>query len=136
MTRILLILFVVGLLGCAALLALGFMIAAPLDGHGLHVIINDRELDLGAHGAGHLAAAVIGVVLAACVVGLVVPLALFFGLVVPLLLVLGLVTLGGGALLGVGALALAPVWLPLLLIAWLWRRSRRPRPAPGATIDA
>ena len=39
-------------------------------------------------------------------------------------------------LLGVGALALAPLWLPLLLIAWLWRRSRRPRPAPGATIDA
>ena len=50
-------------------------------------------------------------------------------------------TLGGAALLGAGALALAPLWLPLLFVVWLWRRSRRARPptaggSGGATIDA
>jgi hypothetical protein len=136
MTRILFIVVTVVLLGGAVLAALGFVLVAPLDGHGLHIIVNDRELDLGAHGAGHLAAGALGLLVAASVVGIVVPLALLFGLMLPLLLVLGLVTVAGAALLGVGALALAPIWLPLLLLAWLWRRSRRVRPAPGATIDA
>ena len=136
MTRTFIILLTLGLLGCAVLLALGVALSLPLDGHGVHVVLNDRELDLGTSGAGHVAGAVFGLVVAACVIGLVVPLALLFGLMLPLLLVVGAVALGGAALLGVGALALAPLWLPLLVLAWLWRRSRRPRPAPGATIDA
>jgi hypothetical protein len=140
MKRFLLILLAVGLASGAALLALGFAIGLP-DGHDLHVIVNDREVDVGAHHAGHVAVAAVGLLIAACAIGLVVPLALLLGVLLPVLLVLVGLTLGGAALLGAGALALAPLWLPLLLVVWLWRRSRRARPpAPGgsggATIDA
>ena len=139
MKRFLLILLALGLAGGAALLALGLAIGLP-DGHDLHVVINDRELDLGAHHAASVVAAAIGIFVAACVIGLVVPLALLLGVLLPVLLLAAL-TLGGAALLGAGALALAPLWLPLLFVVWLWRRSRRARPptaggSGGATIDA
>jgi hypothetical protein len=140
MRRFLLVLLVIGLASGAALLALGLAIGLP-DGHGLHVIINDRELDLGAHHAGHAAAAAVGLLIAACALGLVVPLALLLGVMLPVLLVLIGLAIGGAALLGAGALALAPLWVPLLLVVWLWRRARRARPptsggSGGATIDA
>jgi len=76
-------------------------------------------------------AAALGLSVAALVVALVVPLALLLGVALPLLLVLGGVGLAGAALLGVGALATAPLWLPLLLPVWLWRRAHRPQPRSG-----
>jgi hypothetical protein len=140
MKRTFLVLLALGLVGAALLVAVGVAVVDPLDGHGLHVVIDDRELDLQALGPGEVLAGTFGLLVAAAVLALVVPLALLLGLALPLLLVLGAVMLAGAALLGVGTLALAPLWLPLLLGAWLWRRARRPPAAPptggdgGATI--
>ncbi len=123
MKRIFFALFALGLVGAALLLAFGFAVVDPLDG--LHIVIDDHEFDLHALGAAEAIAGAFGLMLAVCIVALVVPLALLLGLALPLLLVLGAVALAGAALLGVGTLALAPLWLPLLLVVWLWRRSQR-----------
>jgi hypothetical protein len=125
MKRAFYVLFALGLVGAALLMALGLAVVDPLNGHGLHIVIDDRELDLSALGPAEVIAGAFGLVLAACIVALVVPLALLLGLALPLLLVLGAIALAGAALLGVGTLALAPLWLPLLLVIWLWRRSQR-----------
>ncbi len=121
MKRTFFVLFALALVGAALLICLGFAVVDPLDGHGLHIVINERELDLHALGPGQ----VLGGAIAAAIAIVVVPLALLLGLALPLLLVLGAIALAGAALLGVGAFALAPLWLPLLLVVWLLRRSQR-----------
>ena len=129
--RTLLILLALGLAGAALLVGAGFALVDPLDGHGLHIVIDDQELDLSALGPAQVLAGALGLAVAALVVALVVPLALLLGVALPLLLVLGAGGLAGAALLGVGTLATAPLWLPLLLLVWLWRRARRPQPRSG-----
>jgi hypothetical protein len=129
MTRLLLLFLALSLLGAAALVGLGFAFGMPADG--VHVIINDRELVPAHLGAGH---GLLALAIAACVIGLVLPLALVVGLALPLALVAGAVLLIGALLLGAGALALAPLWVPVLLLAWLWRKSRRRDTGTGATM--
>jgi hypothetical protein len=129
MMRLLLVVLALSLLGAAALVAIAFAVGVPSDG--VHVIVNDRELVPPHAGLAH---AVLALVIAACVIGLVLPLTLAVGLVLPLALVAGAVLLVGALLLGVGALALAPLWLPVLLLAWLWRKSRRRSAPAGATM--
>ena len=114
------------------MLALGLAIHLP--GDGIHLIVNDNEVQF-AHPAGwHAVAGGLAVLLALCIAALVVPLALLLAVLMPLLLVLGALALVVGVVLGVGAIALAPLLLPLLIVLWLWRRSRRP--AAGTTMGA
>ena len=129
MKPLLLTLLALALLGAVALAGLGFALGTP--GEGIHVIVNDEDLVASNLGAGH---AVLGLAIAACVLGIVLPLALVLGVVLPLAVVAGAVLLVGALLLGAGALALAPLWLPLLLVLWLWRRSRRRAAGAGATM--
>ena len=128
MKRTFLALLLIGLLCAAGLAALWFALGAPPEG--VHLVINDREVNLADLSGWHAAAGGLGALLAVCIVAVVLPLALLLGLLLPLLLVLALVLVIVGAALGVGTLALSPVLLPLLLLGWLWRRSRRA--APGA----
>ena len=114
------------------MLALGLAIHLP--GDGIHLIVNDNEVQF-AHATGwHAVAGGLAVLLALCIAALVVPLALLLAVLMPLLLVLGALALVVGVVLGVGAIALAPLLLPLLIVLWLWRRSRRP--AAGTTMGA
>lgn len=119
----------------------GLWIAFALPADGVQLVINDHTVDLRALDGWHAFAGGLATMLALLIVIVVVPLALMFAVALPLLLVLGAVALLLGAALGIGTLAMAPLLLPLLLLWWLWRRSRRQalRPAaPGAgtTIDA
>jgi len=122
----------------AALFALWLSHGLPTDG--VHLVVNDHEVNLADLNGWHAAVGGLGVLLAVAVVAVVLPPTLMVGLLLPLLLVLGVVLLIVAAALGVGALALAPLLLPLLLLWWLWRRSRRPAsragPAGGTTLDA
>ena len=122
-------LLALALLGGAALLALGFGLATP--GDGVHLIINEHELNLSELGGWQAAAAALGLLIG---VAVVLPLTLLLGLLLPLLLLLGALLLVCAAILGAGVLACAPVLLPLLVLVWLWRRSRRRPPAGGSTI--
>ena len=129
MMRLLLTLFALALLGAAALVALAFVAGWPADG--IHVIVNDQEIvPAQLHGVHALLAFAI----AACVIGVVLPLALALGVLLPLALAAGALLLVGALLFGAGALALAPLWLPLLLVIWLLHRARRRRAGNGATI--
>ena len=129
MTRLLLALSLLSLIGVMALCALFFSVGLPADG--VHIVVNDREIVPGDLSGAHAA---IALAVAACVVGLVLPLALALGVLLPLALAAGAVLLVGALLFGAGALTLAPLWLPLLIVIWIWRRARR-RPADsGATM--
>jgi hypothetical protein len=84
--------------------------------------------------AGPWAANWVGVLVAAVVAVVVVPLALLVGLGVPALvltLVLGLVLL---VVFGVAAVVCAPLLLPVLLVVWLLRRDRRAMRRASTTI--
>lgn len=131
MRTILRVLLLLALLGGAALLALGLAFGLPAEG--IHLIVNGREVSIDHLAGGHTAAAGLAALIALCIIALVLPLALLLGVLLPLLLVLGAVLLVLGAVMGAGALALSPLLLPLALVWWLWRRSRRTVPtAPGA----
>ena len=129
MMRLLLTLCTVSLLAAAVLLALGFALGWPTDG--IHVMVNDQEIAPAHLGAGH---AVLALIVATCVIAFVLPLALVLGVLLPLALAAGAVLLVGALLFGAGALALAPLWIPLLLLVWVWRRSRRRPDSGGATM--
>lgn len=105
-----------------------------LPGASALVEIDGERIEVAQLGIGGALLAIGGVTLALLVVAVVVPSALLlaFGMVALALVVTC------GALLGVAALLLAPLLLPLGLGWWLWRRSRRPAaPAAGdGTIGA
>jgi len=139
MRTLLLAMLMLALLTGAALFGLWAAFGVPADG--VQLIVNDHAVDLHALNGWHAAAGGLATMLALLVVAIVVPLALAFAVALPLLLVLGAVALVLGAVLGIGTLAMAPLVLPLLLLWWLWQRSRRNamRATPGAsgtTIDA
>jgi hypothetical protein len=129
MMRLLLTLFALALLSAVALVALAFAVGWPADG--IHVIVNDQEIVPAQLGDGH---ALLALAIAACVIGVVLPLVLALGVLLPLALAAGAVLLVGALIFGAGALALAPLWLPLLLVIWLLRRARRRGAGSGATM--
>jgi hypothetical protein len=101
------------------------------------VTIDDQVFELSeqVHGV-HWLMATGGVLVAALVILIVVPLAMLLGVGLPLLLLALAVALG---LLAVGVVltvAMSPLLLLGALVLWLWRRSRRgePPPSAGATI--
>jgi len=108
MKKMFVALMLFGLVCGAALLVLWAAVGLPTDG--VHVIVNDHELNVAELSAWNALLAGSGLMLALGVVALVLPLALLLGLLLPLLLVL--------------------VW-------WLWRRSQRraqeARPPAGPT---
>jgi hypothetical protein len=138
MKTFLLALLMLAMLAGAALFGLWFAVGVPTDG--VQLIINDHAVDLHALNGWHAAAGGLATLFALLVVAVVVPLALLFAVALPLLLVLGAVALVLGAALGIGTLAMAPLLLPLMLLWWLWQRSRRnamrAAPGGGTTIDA
>jgi hypothetical protein len=138
MKTFLLALLMLAMLAGAALFGLWFAVGVPTDG--VQLIINDHAVDLQALNGWHAAAGGLATLFALLVVAVVVPLALLFAVALPLLLVLGAVALVLGAALGIGTLAMAPLLLPLMLLWWLWQRSRRnamrAAPGGGTTIDA
>ena len=75
---------------------------------------------------GHWLLASMGLLVAAAVVVVVVPLVIILSVVLPLV--------AGAFGLAVGLLALAVAMSPvILLVWWLWRRSRAPAAAPSGT---
>ena len=134
MKKLLLALLLLALFSGAALLALWVALATP--DHGVHLIVNDHEWNLGASSGWRGVAGGLAVLAAVCAVALAIPLAVLLGVLLPLLLVLGAVMLILGAVMGIGALALSPLVVPLLLLWWLWRRSRSAAPRADDTIDA
>jgi len=75
---------------------------------------------------GHWLLASMGLLVAAAVVVVVVPLVIILSVVLPLV--------AGAFGLAVGLLALAVAMSPvILLVWWLWRRSRAPAAAPNGT---
>jgi hypothetical protein len=138
MRNVLLAVVVVATLGCAALLVA--LAAHGLSTEGVRVIVNDHELHLGNLSGLHAVGAGFGLLLALTAAAIVVLLILLLGIMLPLLLAAAAVLLVVAVLLGVGGIALLPLALPLLIVAWLWRRSR-PRGAGGSagpsnTIEA
>jgi len=135
MKKMFVALMLFGLVCGAALLVLWAAVGLPTDG--VHVIVNDHELNVAELSAWNALLAGSGLMLALGVVALVLPLALLLGLLLPLLLVLGAALLVLAVVLGAGAVALAPLLLPVVLIWWLWRRSQRraqeARPPAGPT---
>jgi hypothetical protein len=88
------------------------------------IVVNGRELVLGAADGGHWLAATLAALVALLVLMVIVPMALLLAIALPLLLVV----IG----LAVGALAIALIvgltLSPLLLVGWLlWRATRGPR---------
>ena len=138
MKKLLLAMVLLALLCGAMLLALWFALGPAA--HGIHLVINDHEVQWADLNGWHDAAGGLAALFALCIVALVVPLALLLGLLLPLLLALAAALLLAGVALGVGTLALLPLLLPLLLLGWLWRRSRRAAAtqsgAGRTTIDA
>jgi hypothetical protein len=136
--KLIVALLLLALLGSAALLGSWLTLGVPTDG--IHLVINGHELTLAELDGWHAAAGGLALLFGLGIVALAVPLTLLLGLLLPLLLVLGAASLVLGAALGIGALALSPLLLPLLLLAWLWRRSRRAESrasrAARTTIDA
>ena len=137
MRRLFVTLAMLALLVGAALLVLGLAIHLP--GDGIHLIVNDNEVHF-AHPAGwHAVVGGLAVLFALCIAALVVPLTLVLAVLMPLLLVLAALALVVGVVLGVGAIALAPLLLPLVIVLWLWRRwlwRRSRRHAAGTTMGA
>jgi len=132
MKGLLVALSMLALLAGTALLALG--IASHLPGDGIRLFVNDNEVHF-AHLAGwHAVVGGVAVLFALGIAALAVPIALLLAVLLPLLLVLGLVAVVVGVVLGLGALALSPLLLPLAIVLWLWRRSRRA--AAGTTMGA
>ncbi|HMN77223.1 MAG TPA: hypothetical protein PKC97_14245 [Burkholderiaceae bacterium] len=128
MRALLLSIAAVALLG-AVMLALLVFALHGLAPDGLHVVINDRELSFG-----HLPplpelGAGLGGLLAVVAAAIVIPVALLLGVLLPLLLLAGALLLLVGLALGVGAISMAPLVLPLLLLVWLWRRAQRRKAA-------
>ncbi len=140
MKKLLLALLLLALLTGAALLALWITFGATAGG--MHLIVNGNEVDLSHLGDWHAAAGGMAALLALCVVALALalPLALALGVLLPLLLLVGAMLLVCASALGIGALALSPLLLLVLLVWWLSRRSRRPAAtgivAGRTTIDA
>jgi len=124
MRTLLLAIGAVALFGGAMLLLLNFALHgfAP---DGFHVVINDREVQFGdlphwqAMGAG------MGSVLAIAFAVIAVPIVLLLGVLLPPLLLVGALLLVIGLALGIGAIGMAPLLVPLLLLVWLWRRAQR-----------
>ena len=113
----------------AATLAALWLLVAPE--HLPTIVVNGREIALGAGPGAHWLAATLAALVALVVLMVVVPMALLLAVAVPLLVVL----LGLGA--GAAGLALVAgvVLSPLLLIGWLLWRATRTRPRDGdATI--
>ena len=127
MKKLILSLMLLGLLCGAALLVLWVTVGLPTNA--IHLTINEHEMNFADLNGWHAAFAGAGVLFALCIVALVVPLALLLGLLLPLLLVLGALLLVLVVALGAGAIALAPLLLPVAILWWLWRRSQAgPKP--------
>ena len=123
----------------AAGLALALWLAADLSVGPLRLVIDGEQVSLdGLTGWRGSVAGGLALALAIGISAVVVPLALALGVLLPLLLLAGVVLMVCAAALGVGMLALSPLVLPLLLLWWLWRRSRRAAPGArsAAAIDA
>jgi len=124
-----------------ALLAAGaglFAWFADVGGMPVHVVIDGEDvtafdpqvLDT----LHHPALAIAGVLLALLVAAIVVPAALaiaFIGLAIGLGLGVGVPLLVVALIAGV---LLAPLWLPIALGVWLWRRASPPARVPAANI--
>lgn len=122
----LLLVLVFGVLALCASAAL-LSTLSDLSGNGVHITVDDETFHFGA-GHGGAALLAVGAAFAAllavlCIVPVVVALAL------------AAAALGIGialfAVLAVAAVALSPLWLPVLLIWWAVRPAR-PRPAAAA----
>ena len=95
------------------------------------IVVNGRELVLGANDGAHWLAATIAALVALLVLMVVVPLALLLATALPLLLVVIGLAVGGFAIALIVGLTLAP----LLLVGWLvWRLTRGPRGDGDARI--
>jgi hypothetical protein len=95
------------------------------------IVVNGRELVLGANDGAHWLAATLATLAALLVLMVVVPLALLLAITLPLLLVVIGLAVGGLAIALIVGLTLAP----LLLVGWLvWRATRGPRDGGDATI--
>jgi hypothetical protein len=95
------------------------------------IVVNGRELVLGANDGAHWLAATLATLAALVVLMVVVPLALLLAITLPLLLVVIGLAVGGLAIALIVGLTLAP----LLLVGWLvWRATRGPRDGGDARI--
>lgn len=95
------------------------------DAPGMHISINGDEMGWSSGmDFGDVLGAGIGLVVAAVVTCVVVPLALLLGLGLPLLIMGGLLALGLAALVGVGALLSSPLLL-VVLVVWLLVRDNK-----------
>lgn len=124
MKNLLLAVGAVALLGGAALLLL-ILALHGFAGDGVHIVVNDRELHWQDLPHWHAMGAGMGALLALAAALIAVPIVLLLGVLLPLLLVAGALLLVIGLALGVGAIGMAPLLLPLLLLCWLWRRAQR-----------
>lgn len=124
--------FVLALVSALVMLAFGLGLFALLgDLSDLHIRINGDDLVWSGLDLGDVIGAGIGLLVAAVVVCVVVPLALLLGLGLPLLIFGGLLVAGVMAVLGIGALLGSPLIL-IGLVLWLLLRDkpRQPRAAP------
>jgi hypothetical protein len=95
------------------------------------IVVNGRELVLGANDGAHWLAATVAALVALLVLMVVVPLALLLATALPLLLVVIGLAVGGLAIALIVGLTLAP----LLLVGWLvWRATHGRRDGGDATI--
>ena len=126
--RVALVLLAMLVVAAATLGTLWVMVAPE---HLPTIVINGRELMLGADDGAHWLAATVAALVALLVLMVVVPLALLLAMALPLLLVVVGLAIGGLAIALIVGLTLAP----LLLVGWLvWRATRGPRGDDDATI--
>jgi hypothetical protein len=126
-------LVLLALVSGAALLVLWVAFGSPANG--IHLVINEHEVQWADLRGWHAAAGGLALLFALCIVALVLSLTLMLGLLLPLLFALVAVLLALGAVLGAGALTLSPLLLLVLLVWWLSRRSSR-RAAPTRVTKA
>ena len=124
MRTLLLAIGAVALFGGAMLLLLIFALHG-LAPDGFHVVINDREIQIGDLPRWQAMGAGMGSALAIAFAVIAVPIVLLLGVLLPLLLLVGALLLVIGLALGIGAIGMAPLLVPLLLLVWLWRRAQR-----------